>query len=197
MPRFLDFQAWACALLLLGAAHSSANENSVRQAYHAAERAVKADPNNASAHLDLAIAAGELTDFVDNSTKMALSKQIRDEASRAIALNPDDDMAYHVLGRWNFGIATLNPVLRLAARMAYGNLPAASKEEAARLLEKAAALAPQKIMHHQHLALVYEAMGAHDKAARQWKIVLALPVVESDDHAARKEARKALGMPPP
>ncbi len=170
-----------------------AAEADAKNASEAAERAVKADPGNAKAHLALSIACGKMTDFVDNSTKMALSKRIRDEAQRAIALDPKEDFAYHILGRWNFGIATLNPMLKLAARVAYGALPPASMEEAARNLEKAAALAPRRVIHHQQLALVYKAMGRREKAAEQWKIVLDLPAADSGDEAAKKEAREALG----
>jgi len=171
----------------------AAAKEDAQKAVETAEQAVKADAKNAQAHLSLSIACGKMTDFVDNSTKMALSKRIRDEAQRTIALDPKEDLAYHILGRWNFGIATLNPVLRFAARMTYGALPPASLEEAARDLEQAASLAPRRIMHHQQLALVYKAMGQPEKAAQQWKLVLALPVVESDDAAAKKQARAALG----
>ena len=166
---------------------------SAKSAVETAERAVQLAPKNAEAHLALAIACGKLTDYVDNSTKMQLSRRIRDEAEATIALNPRSDLAYHILGRWNYGIATLNPVLKLAARMAYGALPPASLEKAATLLEEAAALKPQRVMHHQHLAVVYRAMSKKEKATEQWKLVLQLPAADADDEEAKKEARSALG----
>ncbi len=167
-------------------------EHAARSAVETAERAVQTDPACAEAHLALAIACGKLTDFVDNSTKMALSRRIRDEAQQTLALNPKSDLAHHILGRWNYGIATLNPMLKLAARVVYGALPPASLAKAANQLEQAAALNPKKILHHHHLALVYRALGEKEKEKGQWKLVLQLPAADEEDAAAQKEARKAL-----
>ena len=164
-----------------------------RRAVDLAERAVKADPHNAQAHLALAIAAGKWTDYVDAKTKVTLSRQIRVEAETAIALDPKLDLAYHVLGRWHLGMAGVNPFLRFGARMTVGALPPASMEEAARNLEKAAELSPRTIIHHQYLAQAYLALHRKADAARQWQIVLSLPAQDHEDELAQKEARAALG----
>jgi hypothetical protein len=73
------------------------------------------DANNAKAHLNLAICYGKLTDFVSNKVKMEYAKLIRDEAQRSIDLDARDDYAWHVMGRWHFGVANLNGVLRTLA----------------------------------------------------------------------------------
>jgi tetratricopeptide (TPR) repeat protein len=164
-----------------------------RQALDLAQEAVKADPKNAQAHLALAIAAGKWTDFVDAKTKLALSRQIRSEAERAIALDTQLDLAYHVLGRWHLEVASVNPLLRFGARFTVGSLPPASLEEAVRNLEKAAELSPKTILHHQHLALAYQAQGRRSDAAHQWRMVLDLPAAEPGDEAAKQQARAALG----
>lgn len=158
----------------------------------AAQRATTLAPESARAHVALAVAYGKRTDYVDNSTKMSLSRQIRDEAERALALNPNEELAHHIMGRWNYGFATINPVLKLAARVVYGTLPAASLETAQRHLEQAAALNPRRLATHQYLALIYEATGTKEKAAQHWKIVLELPAGDAEERAAQKEARKAL-----
>ncbi len=171
-----------------------AAERAAKAAVESAERAVKLDPKSASAHLALSIACGKLTDYVDNTTKMALSRRIRDEARQALSLNPKEDLAHHILGRWNYGIATLNPMLKLAARVAYGALPPASIADAASHLERAAALNPQRIIHHQQLAIIYQAMKEKEKARQEWSKVMDLPAVDSEDEAAKKQARSALGL---
>ncbi len=156
-------------------------------------QAVAADPKSAQAHLALAIAEGKWTDFVDRKTKVALSRQIRSEAERAIELDPKLDMAYHVLGRWHLGMAGVNPFMRFGAKLTVGELPPASMDEAARNLEKASELSPKTIMHHQYLAQVYVAQHRKSDAQRQWEKVLALSAQDHDDELAQQQARAALG----
>jgi len=182
-------RSWADAV---DTAHDpAAAKNAARRALDLAEQAVKADPKNA--HLALAIACGKETDFVDSKTKLALSRQIRTEAEQAIALDPKLDLAYHVLGRWHLGMASVNPFFRFGARLTMGALPPASLSEAVRNLEKAAELSPKTIIHHQHLALAYQAVGKRTEAAHQWHIVLELPATDREDEEAKRQARAALG----
>ena len=167
-----------------------AAQNAVRYA----ETAAQLNPREAQAHLALAIAYGKMTDFVDNTTKMKLSRQIRDEAERALELDPGLDLAHQILGRWHHGIATLNPVLKFAARVVYGELPPASLEEAVAHLEKAVVLNPKRLSNHHQLAVLYQAAGKPEKALPHWKAILSLPASEDpDDTAAVAAARKALG----
>jgi len=172
--------------------HATAQQ-AARQALDLAQQAVKADPQNAQAHLALAIACGKWTDFVDAKTKIALARQIRAEAERAIALDPKLDLAYHVLGRWHLGVAGVNPFFRFGAWLTVGALPPASLEEAARNLEKAVELSPKTIIHHQQLALAYQALGRRNDAVRQWHAVLDLPATDREDEKAKHQARVALG----
>lgn len=167
-------------------------EKNARTALDYAKRAVELDPKLAKAHLSLAICYGKMTDFTDTKTKLEYSKEIRDETEKAIALDPTDDFAYHVLGRWNYGIASLSPALRFMVKIIYGGLPPASLEDAAKYLKKAAELAPQRIIHHQQLAIVYKALGKTDLAAKEWETVLTLHADDKADEAAQKQAREEL-----
>ncbi len=101
-----------------------------------AKKAVREAPDNSDAHVCLSIAYGKMTDFVDNKTKMEYSKVVNSEAEKALELNPDNDLALLILARWNFEMATLNPILRGVAQALYGQLPPASKEKADRVLPK-------------------------------------------------------------
>lgn len=169
--------------------NKSAAEHASRRSFETAERALKADPNNARAHLAMAMAAGRMTDYSDTAGMVTLSRRVKDEAERAIALNPKEDGAYYVLGRWHFGVASVNPFLKFAARMVVGALPPASLKEAAHNLEKAVALSPGEIEYRRQLALVYQAMGKKEKAGQQWKTILKLPANSSEDAQAKAEAR--------
>jgi len=132
--------------------------NSAHLALEFARRAVQQDPSKADAHVSLSIAYGKMTDFVDNKTKMEYSKVVQSEAEKAVALDPKSDLGWLILARWNFEMATLNPILRGIAQALYGQLPPASKEKAVEYFQKAIATAPQKIIHHAEYALALEAM---------------------------------------
>lgn len=183
-------RGWANAVD--GAPNHADAQKAAQQALAFALQAVKADPKNAQAHLALAIASGKWTDFVDAKTKIALSRQIRSEAEKAISLDPKQDLAYLVLGRWHLSVAGVNPFLRFGARLTVGTLPPASMEEAARNLERAVELSPKTVAPHQYLALAYQALGKHSEAMTQWRAVLDLPATDREDEEAKRQARAAL-----
>ena len=157
-----------------------------------AQKAVALAPGNPKAHLALAVAYGRLTDFVDSRTKVEYSRYVKTEAEKTIELDPKEDFAYHVLGRWNYGVETLNPVLKLLARFVYGGMPDASLEEAERDYKKAIELAPQRVVHHHELARVYVALGQMDDARKEWEKELALTPDDNESKNDQKEARAEL-----
>lgn len=167
-------------------------EKAARRALVCAKRAVELQPDHALAQLSLAICYGKLADFAGNKEKVECSKRIKEHVLESIKLNPADDFAWHVLGRWNFGIANLNGVLKALCEVVYGGLPVASNEDAAKYLKKASDIAPQRIMHRQYLARVFVAQGKIDKARTEWKAILELPSADKPDDLAKAEARESL-----
>ena len=171
-----------------------AAEQLAHKALDYAQRALDLDPKVAKAHLSRAIAYGKLTDFVGNKTKLEYSKIIKDETAKSIELDPTDDFAWYVLGRWHAGVANVSGVLRVLAKVVYGGMPAASNEDAAKCLVRATELAPQRIMHRAELARLYKTMGKADLAAKEWQAILAAPSADSDDEREKTAARAALGL---
>ena len=121
-------------------------------AWNTRKRPSASAPDNADAHVCLSIAYGKMTDFVDNKTKMEYSKVVKSEAEKAVELNPKNDLALLILARWNFDMATLNPILKAIAQALYGQLPPASKEQAVEYFQRAIAAAPERIIHHAAFA---------------------------------------------
>jgi Flp pilus assembly protein TadD len=109
-----------------------------------------------------------------------------------LQLDPSDSYAYHVLGAWNYELARLNPLMRSAARIIYGALPAASIEEAVRLLRQAVSRAPERISHHVELGRAYAALGQMSEARTELQVALALPNREKDDPESKRRAVDAL-----
>ncbi|TCO90185.1 hypothetical protein EV701_111111 [Chthoniobacter flavus] len=156
------------------------------------QHAVAADPNNAVSQLGLAICYGRIAPYLDNKTKIAYSKLVKEHVDKALKLDPSLDYGYHVLGAWNYELASLNPVLRVIAKLIYGDLPPASYEDAVKNFKKAIELAPQRVVHHIELGRTYAAMGEKDLARAELNKGLALPNREKDDPGAKERGREAL-----
>jgi Flp pilus assembly protein TadD len=162
------------------------------QALGYAKRAVAADPNNAQAHLAAAICYGRLSSLVDTRTRIGYSRLIKEQVDAAVALDPKDDYAYHVLGVWNYELAGLSPLLRGMARVIYGTVPDASYEDAVRDFQKAVELAPERVSHHVELGRTYAALGKKDLARKELNLALSLSDHEKDDAESKRRARAAL-----
>jgi tetratricopeptide (TPR) repeat protein len=157
-----------------------------------AKKAVQQAPESADAHVCLSIAYGKMTDFTDNKTKMEYSKIVKSEAEKAVALDPKNDLALLILARWNFDMATLNPILKAFAQTLYGQLPPASKELAEEYFQKAIAAAPQKIMHHAEYAMALESKGKTKEARAEWLKVKQLKPTDAEDRRYVAQADQKL-----
>lgn len=156
------------------------------------QRAVALNPKSAENVLSLAICHGTLAVYSDTRTKITYSRLVKDDAERALALNPDYDWAHHVLGRWHYEVATLGTTTRFFVRVIYGGLPDASVAKAIEHLERAVALAPGVAPHHLELGFAYLAADRPADARAAFTRGLALPSTGKHDEAAKSRARSAL-----
>jgi len=181
-----------CSNLIAQAKTPAEAQAYAKRSLEEAQKAVALAPANAKAHLALAVAYGRLTDFEDNRTKVEFSRYIKNETDKTLELDPKEDFAWHVLGRWNYRVATLNTMLRLIAKYVYGGMPEASLEEAVRDFKRAIEIAPQRIIHHHELARVYAAMGQMEEARKEWEKELTLKPEDNEGLNDQKEARAEL-----
>ncbi len=157
-----------------------------------AKKAAAVDANNALAQLSLAIAYGRLAPLLDNKTKIAYSKLVKEHGERALQLDPNNYLTSHVLGAWNYELANLNPVLRVIASAIYGTLPSASNEQAVEYFKKSIALNPNGVASHVELGRTYLAMSQKSQAATELKKAISLPSKEKDDEYCKRQAREVL-----
>jgi tetratricopeptide (TPR) repeat protein len=123
-----------------------------QKALASAMLSLKADPNSPKSHCCVAVCYAKQFPYSDNQTKVDYSRQIKAEAEKAIELDPKFDLAYHMLGRWNFEVSNMGFLTRGLIRIAYGGLPKASKDAAIESFKQAIAIAPNRIIHHLQLA---------------------------------------------
>jgi tetratricopeptide (TPR) repeat protein len=157
-----------------------------------AKRAIEADPQSSEAHLAAAIAYGVMTDFVDDRTKMEYSKLIKDEAEKAIELDPKNDYAYLVLARWNFEMTQLNPILKGMAELLYGQMPPASQEKALEDFQQAIEIAPNRMIHHFSYGEALAKLGRKEEARAEYQKVLRLPPTCREERGYQQKAASGL-----
>ncbi len=192
---------WRAAMVLVDLGQQT--PDSVRSArrdslYAAAEvharRAVAADSSQADGHFALAVAIGRASLTKGKKERVRRAGEIRSEALKALAIDPQHDGAYHVLGRWNAEVMRLSGFSRLMAKTFLGGdvLSQASWKAAADNLERAVQLAPTRIYHRLDLATVYIDRQRYADARAQLREVDSLPVASFMDANYKKDAAALL-----
>jgi tetratricopeptide (TPR) repeat protein len=157
-----------------------------------AQRAVALAPNDPETHLALAISYGKMLPLEENKEKIATQRRIKISVDKLIALDPNNDLAWHLLGRWYLGLAEIGGLKRALAKIAYGELPPAKYEDAERCFQKAIELNPNRLMHHIELGRTYEKMGKDAEARKSINKGLAMEETEKDDPETKNLGRQTL-----
>ena len=157
-----------------------------------AQCAVQLAPNDPDAQLAVAISYGKLLPLQNNKEQFTNSRVIKAAADRVIALDPNNDLAWQVLGRWYLNLADVGTVKRALAQVAYGKLPAAKYEDAVRCFEKAIELNPNRLMHYIELGRTYVQMDKGEDARRFITKGLSMPETEKDDPETKNLGRQLL-----
>lgn len=157
-----------------------------------ARRCVALYPDSVESHFFLAVALGRMALKVGGKQKIALSKEIKAEAERTLALDPQHDGAMHVLGRWNYELANLNWMLRAFAKVLYGGVPPGGNEEAKAWFEKALVIEPNSPSHHLWLGETLIQLKQYEQARAHLQACMNLPSLLWDDAMNRKQAAKTL-----
>ena len=169
---------------------SPARDSLFRLADRYARRAIRLAPNDADAHFTLAMAAGMTALTVGIRQQVGYAIEVREEALRALQIDPAHDGAMHVLGRWHAEIKRVSGVELFFAKSFLGGkvFGEASWHEAARLLEASVAHRPSFILHRLDLALVYVDQKRYAAARAQLAVIPTLPTQDVLDPVHRAQA---------
>jgi len=157
-----------------------------------ANHAAKLGPRNAEAQLSPAISYGKMLPYMGSKDQVRTSPLIKSSVDRALELDPNNDTAWHILGRWNRVLAEVNSMKRLIGGLIYGELPKGSLEEAEHAMKKAIALNPDRPMHYIELGRIYAQMGKKEEARELINKGLAMPDIEKDDPETKERGRESL-----
>ncbi|MFZ0390625.1 MAG: tetratricopeptide repeat protein [Calditrichia bacterium] len=189
--------AWRLSRAYIDVGESIDNKDKRQQYYQKGEelarKAIELNPEGSQGHLFLSIALGRVALDAGAKERIKLSKEIKAEADRALELDPENDLAWHVLGRWNRRLASLSWVEKKFANMFLGGVPKdASVEKAAEAFRKAVELNPDYINHHLELAITLEKLDRKSEAMTEYRKVLELPASDPEDQKYQQMAMKKL-----
>ncbi len=156
------------------------------------QRAAALGPNDAEAQLAVGITYGKMLPFLGSKEQVDASPRIKKSVDAALRLDPRNDTAWHILGRWHRVLADVSGLKRMLAGAIYGSLPKGSNDAAASALEKAIALNPNRLMHYIELGRIYSQMGRTDEARKFLTKGLSMPNLEKDDPETKTRGREAL-----
>jgi tetratricopeptide (TPR) repeat protein len=157
-----------------------------------AQRAVALAPDDPETQLAVAISYGKMMPMEETKQRIANSRLLKIAVDKVIALDPTNDLAWHVLGRWYLGLAEISTFKRFLAQVAYGKLPAAKYEDAMRCFEKAIALNPNRLMHYIELGHTCAQMGRDADARKFITCGLGMVETEKDDPETKNLGRQIL-----
>lgn len=159
-----------------------------------ARRAVVANPNDAEGHFQRARAVGRTALAVNPRDRVKYALEVRDEALKALQLQPKHPGALHVLGVWHAEVMRLNGFSRAVAKAFLGGrvLGSASWPEAIRYMELSVAAEPNRLVHQLDLARVYRDAGRRNEARAAYQAALRAPLQDANDEHYRKSADEEL-----
>jgi tetratricopeptide (TPR) repeat protein len=179
--------------LATGASGEDSRSLAAAAVEHARE-AVKVSPDSAAGHLELAVALGREALKAGPKTRLLLSREIKSEVDRALAIDPMLGRGWHVLALWNRRLSRLNFLERAVANTVLGGVPkGASMENAVAYLEKAVELEPDYRNHRLELGRTYLQLKRRDEARRELERAVSLPATSAPlDSKYQAEARELL-----
>jgi tetratricopeptide (TPR) repeat protein len=156
------------------------------------ERAAACGPKDCDAQLAPAITLGKMLPYMPTKEQVSASPKIKESVDKALAIDPHNDNAWHILGRWNRVLAEISSAKRFLAGIIYGQLPKGSIDEAEHDMKKAIAINPHRLMHYIELGRIYAQMGRKDEAREFINKGLAMPETEKDDPETKARGRETL-----
>ncbi len=159
-------------------------------------KAALLSPKDSEAQLSPAITYGKMMPYLGKKEQVDATPLIKTAVDKAIKLDPRNDSAWHVLGRWHQSLANVTGVKRVMGEVLFGSLPTGTNAESITCFEKAIAINPHRLRHYVEEGITYEQMGDHATARRFIEKGLAMTNTEKDDPEMKLLGRAALAKMP-
>lgn len=153
-------------------------------------------PDDSEAQLSPAITYGKMLPFQGSKEQVAGTPLIKVAVDKALKLDPRNDVAWHVLGRWHQVLANIGTLKRTVGQLIYGKLPVSTNEEAVACFNKAIEINPHRLRHYVELGRTYAQMGKNTEARKFIEKGLSMSNAEHDDPEIKTRGREALAKLP-
>ena len=160
-----------------------------KQAEEYANYALKLNPLSDEANVAKAMVLGKISFGKSAKEKIRLAKEVKKYADNALNANPNNYVAWHIVGRWNYELANISAIERAAAKVFVASIPLGTNEKAIQYFEKARSIAPQFTLNCLELAKAYHKAKNSTKAIALLKSLQDFPVTTDDDNYTKKLAR--------
>lgn len=167
-------------------------ENAINKAVKYAEVFYSKFPDSAHVYTLFAMSYGNLALYKGGNEKVKLAHKIKENAEKAIKIDPNDYLAYIILSIYHRQIASLSWFERAFANTFFGKVPDGSLEESERLMLKALRLQPNAVIAMFHLSLTYQEMDNEPKEIEWLKKTIDAPINDFRDKYAKKKANERL-----
>ncbi len=154
--------------------------------------ALRVNPSNSESNCVMAIALGRSSLNKSGKEKISSAKEIKKYVDAAIKNDPGNFKAWHVLGRWNYEISTLNVFEKAAVKILFGGLPVSSLSESIRAFEKAHSITNGFILNYFEMAKAYKKNDQKSKALATLTKMLTIPNQTEDDPTIKEDGRKLI-----
>jgi tetratricopeptide (TPR) repeat protein len=159
------------------------------QALLYANRAITVSPRNDNALVSMAMILGKASLTKSGKEKLKSAREIKRCVDVALQTNPNNYLAWHILGRWNYEISNISTFERAGAKLFYGGVPDGSLKNAIMYFEKSKTLMPLFILNYVELAKAYHKDGQKQKAIGLLKTLQAFPINTEDDAQHKLDAQ--------
>jgi len=156
-------------------------EGLFKSAEHYARHCIEVDSLKPEGHTWLAGALGYIALHENVGRQISLSEELHAEARRALALNPNDDAAYSILGSFYRALGNVGWFQRSLASLFLGYVAHGGYDEAETALKQAILIAPEIMRHRYELGILYIDMGRRTDARRLLQEASQLPVRSAID----------------
>jgi tetratricopeptide (TPR) repeat protein len=157
-----------------------------------AEVALRVNPHSSEANFVMAFAMGRMSLISSGKEKIITVKEIKHYADNSIREDPRNYKAYHVLGKWNYEVSSLNYLERTMAKFLYGGLPNASLQNAIAFYEKSRGINPGFLLNYLELAKAYKKNNQKNIAIDLLRKMMTLPNHIFDDTRIKREGKQLL-----
>lgn len=159
-------------------------------------RAAKLAPDDSAAQISPAITYGKMMPFMTKQQQYDGTLFIKSAADRSLKLNPLNDNAWHVMGRWHQALANVGALKRTLGGMLYGKLPTSTNEAAITCFKNAITINPKSVRHQIEMGKTYALMGQQASARTHLEKGLAMTELENDDASMKVQGRAVLATLP-